>query len=342
MNVLVLHSQVPFARGGAEVLVGGLAQALRERGHTADVVALPLRWNPPDHLLRAAFAWRMLDLTRVGRDDVDAVICTKFPTWAVEHPNKTLWLVHQHRQAYELYGTPHSEFGPDSAAVRAAVIEIDRRGIGECRRRFAISKNVSNRLRKYCGLNATTLYPPVPTRGLWPEAYEPFILSAARLDHLKRVEAIVAAWPAVSDKLHLIVASDGPNRTGLEQLAERLGVSSRITFVGHVSDERLGDLFRRCRACYYAPIDEDYGYAAVESLTAGKPVITAPDSGGVLEFVRDGVNGTVTELDPASLSVAVNLYADERLARARGDAGRTAADGISWDSVVSSLLGIRA
>jgi glycosyltransferase involved in cell wall biosynthesis len=284
----------------------------------------------------------MLDLTEFGADNVDLVVCTKFPTWAVEHPNKALWLIHQHRQAYDLFGTRHSEFGPDTASLRAAVVEIDRTGIGECSRRFAISKNVARRLREHNGIDAKPLYPPVPTRNLWPEAYEPFVLSAARLDDLKRVEALVGAWASVTADLHLVVASDGPNRERLERMAERSGVASRVTFLGRVSDEKLGELFRRCRACFYAPVDEDYGYAAVEALTAGKPVITAPDSGGVLEFVTDGLNGTVTDLEPEALAGALNHYADERLAREQGECGRQSTSAITWDAVVTALLGNHA
>jgi glycosyltransferase involved in cell wall biosynthesis len=220
-------------------------------------------------------------------------------------------------------------------------VEIDRTGIGECGRRFAISKNVARRLREHNGLDATPLYPPVPTRDLWPESYEPFILSAARLDDLKRVEAVVSAWASVTADLRLVVASDGPNRERLERMAERSGVASRVTFLGRVSDERIAELFRRCRACFYAPVDEDYGYAAVEALTAGKPVITAPDSGGVLEFVQDGLNGTVTVLEPEALSDALNRYADECLAREQGEFGRRATAGITWDAVVTALLGSR-
>ncbi|MEX2315468.1 MAG: hypothetical protein WD628_07085, partial [Thermomicrobiales bacterium] len=114
MNVLVLHTQVPFVRGGAEVLVDGLIGALRERGHTTDIVSMPLAWNPPEGLLTTALAWRLLDLRRINDRNVDRVICTKYPTWAVEHERKSLWLIHQHRQAYDLYGSSLSEFTPEA------------------------------------------------------------------------------------------------------------------------------------------------------------------------------------------------------------------------------------
>ena len=40
-------------------------------------------WRQRFDLVRAALAWRGLDLTEVGGRAVDAVIATRFPTWAI-------------------------------------------------------------------------------------------------------------------------------------------------------------------------------------------------------------------------------------------------------------------
>ncbi|HEX2281475.1 MAG TPA: glycosyltransferase family 4 protein [Thermomicrobiales bacterium] len=341
MNVLVLHTQVPFARGGAEVLVAGLVDAIGRDGHAVDVVSLPLAWNPVDRLLSSALAWRMLDLSTFNGRDVDIVICTKYPTWAVKHRNKVLWLIHQHRQVYDLYGTPLSEFGPDtnSRAVRDRVRDIDRIGIGECSRRFAISRNVRDRLAKHTGLDAGVLYPPVPREGLSAQSYDPYVLSVSRLDGAKRVEELIRSWRFVQADLKLVVAGDGPELERLRRVVERDGQSMRIELTGRVDDNRLRDLYNHCRAVYYAPVDEDYGYAAVEALAAGKPVITAPDSGGVLEFVTDNFTGVVTSLEPRELAKAIDRLADETLARRLGERGPAMTSGLVWDTVVSALLG---
>lgn len=340
MNVLVLHSQVPFASGGAEVLVQGLVQALRERGHCAEVVALPYQWNPPEKLLTSALAWRLLDLSSFNGVPVDRVICTKFPTWAAQHPRKSLWLIHQHRQAYDLYGTPHSEFGVDGSAAseRRGVFEIDNRGIHECDTRFAISRNVSERLKRFNGIDAGVLYPPVPHKGLEPVSFEPFILSAARLDELKRIELLLNGLINSDANLSVVIASDGPERANLEALAIRLGLANRVRFLGRITGGKLVDLYNRCRAVFYAPIDEDYGYSAVEALAAGKPVLAARDSGGVLEFVVDGKSGIVCEPDSLSVGAALNTLDDECLARRLGANGPALTEHLTWDVVVENLL----
>lgn len=340
MNILILGSQVPFVRGGAEVLVDGLAGALSDRGHRVDVVQMPLAWNPVEGLLTTALAWKLLDVQSANGLPVDRVICTKFPTWAVEHPQKALWLVHQHRQAYDWHGTRLSEFTPDRAsqAVRECLVEIDRRGVAECRPRYAISGNVSARLKRYCGLEAGALYPPVPRCGLKPDAYEPFILSVARLDAAKRIDRLIDAWPHVSEPLTLRIVSDGPEREKLERQARARGVADRVQFLGRVSDSELTRLYNSCRAVYYAPLDEDYGYAAVEALAAAKPVVTAADSGGVLEFVSHGRCGLVTSLEALTLAEALNQLSDERLVRELGAAGPPLVAPLTWNTVVDALL----
>lgn len=340
MNILILHTQVPFVSGGAEVLVNGLAAAISDRGHDVDTVALPLAWNPPSGLLTTAIAWRLLDVRKFNRKDVDLVICSKYPTWAVQHPRKALWLVHQHRQAYDLYGTPLSEFTPDptSVEIRRRVFDIDRLGIRECRPRFAISQVVADRLRRFCGLHAGVLHPPVPRTGLRPDAYAPFVLSVSRLDAAKRVHTLIDAWPHVSSGLTLQIVGDGPDRSELERLVAARGLSGRVTFLGRVSDERLRDLYNTCRAVFYAPVDEDFGYVTVEALAAGKPVITSPDSGGVLEFVGADQFGVVTSLKPIELARSLDRLDSEPLARRLGAGGPERVAGLTWNRVVDGLL----
>lgn len=342
MNVLILHTQVPFVSGGAEVLVRGLSAAVANRGHDVDVVSIPLAWNPPSGLLTTAITWRLLDLRQANRKTVDLVICTKYPTWAVQHPRKALWLVHQHRQAYDLYGTPLSEFTPDPASVeiRRRVFDIDRVGLRDCKPRFAISQVVAERLRRFCGMQAAVLHPPVPRSGLRPEGYAPFILSVARLDAAKRVRALIDAWPRVQSDLSLQVVGDGPDREELERLAAARGLNGRVTFLGRVDDGRLRELYNTCRAVYYAPLDEDFGYTTVEALAAGKPVITAADSGGVLEFISENEHGIVTSLKPADLARAVDRLAEEATARRLGASGPVRVESLTWDRVVDALLAV--
>lgn len=341
MNIVIAATQVPFVRGGAEVLVDGLAGALERAGHRVAVVALPFRWYPPAAIPAHALAWRLIDLTEANGAPIDRVICTKFPTWAVRHPNKVAWVVHQHRQSYDWYGTPLSDFAntPDDRRVRESVRAIDARGLGECTRVYGISCNVVARLARFNGIEGAALYPPTTLPDLVPGGTDGgFLLSVARLDAAKRLDLVFRALAACTERVELRVVSDGPERERLERLAATLRIGDRVRFLGRVSDVEIVNLYRTCRAVVYAPVDEDYGYAAVEALMAGKPVLTANDSGGVLEFVRDGVNGAVVTPDADAFArILDGWWRAPTDAMRLGDTGPKAVADINWKTVVREL-----
>lgn len=341
-RILICATQVPFVRGGAELLVEGLRDALRERGHLVDVVALPFTWQPHERIAPAALAWRLLDLSQVNDQPVDLVIATKFPSYTLRHPRKVVWLVHQHRQIYDWYGTPFSDFAntPEDRAVRAQVLRMDRAGLGEARARYAISRNVAARLKRFTGLDAAPLYPPSRYAGrLASGPYGDYILSDARLDAAKRLDLLLRALAQTRAPVRCVLVSAGPERARLERLAGELGLGGRVEFRGYVPDEELVGLYAGARAVYYAPIDEDYGFTTVQALAAARAVVTAHDAGGVLEFVEDGVNGLIGAPAPEALAPLLDrLHADAALAARLGAAGPARVAGITWDAVVRALV----
>ncbi len=344
MNIVICQTQVPFVRGGAEVLAEGLVAALRLAGHRVETVALPFKWYPHAQLERQALAWRMLDLSELGGRKVDLAICTKFPTWAVRHPRKVIWLVHQHRQVYDWYGTPLSDFGLDETARRArsVVMETDSRGLGEAERVYTISINVASRLRHYTGLTGQPLYPPTQHDRYHSGQYGDYIFTISRLDSAKRLDLLLAALKLTRQPLRVVIAGSGPDEAALKAKAAALGLARRVEFTGRVSDDEAVRLYAGALAVFYAPLDEDYGYVTIEAMRSGKPVLTAPDSGGVLEFVRDSQNGFICP-DPAAFAVVMDrLYQDSgrELAGRLGACALETVQGLpGWQEVVNTLLG---
>ncbi len=341
-RILICATQVPFVRGGAEYLVESLRDELRRRGHVVDVVALPFQWHPVERIVESALAWRLLDISHVNGEPVDLVIATKFPSYLIRHPRKVVWLVHQHRQAYDWYGTPLSDFdgSPAHRATREQIFRMDARALSECRARYTISRNVSRRLERFNSLSSTPLYPPSRYASrLWAGPYGDYILSPARLDRAKRIDLLLLALARASTPVRAIIAGAGPDRERLEALAASLGLGQRVTFRGFVSDDELIDLYAHARAVYYAPIDEDYGFATVEAFGAARPVITTDDAGGVLEFVRHGENGLISPPDPAAIAIHLDrLAGDAAEAQRLGCAGQPQVSAITWDRVIGALL----
>jgi glycosyltransferase involved in cell wall biosynthesis len=340
-TILVCEAQVPFVHGGAEVHVRELVRELRERGYEAELVSVPFKWYPKEEILPHAAAWRLLDLSESNGRPIDLVIASKFPTYFVRHPRKVAWVIHQYRAAYELCGTPYSDFAHTELDVglRDTLIRLDNEMLGECRAIFTNAKNTAARLAKFNGIAAQALYHPSRLSSrLKAGPYGDYILSVGRIESVKRVDLTVRAL-AMVPSLRLFIAGDGTQRANVERVAQEAGVSERVTFLGTVADDQLIDLYAGALGVVYPPYDEDFGYVTLESFLARKPVVTCTDSGGPNEFVIDGVNGIVCEPQPEALAEAMNrLSADPGRAASMGDAGHDVARTITWDGVIEKLV----
>ena len=356
-NILVLGVKVPFTSGGQEILVSTLIKELKKRGHQADVLELPYATLPKEILLHQAAQWRALDLTSFGDVEVDLVICTKFPTYYAKHPKKSLWLVHQHRAAYDLYASRYSDISDDprDEQFRRMLVEGDQKTLSECSYLAGISKNVSKRLKEFNQLDADVLYPPLPMGDRYREGeFQDYILSVGRLCTIKRIDLMIKALPIVHGHISLKIVGTPDEPGVLEYFKNEISkhhLESRVEFLGRVDDEELLTLFSNALAVYYAPHNEDYGYVTLEAFASGKPVITAHDSGGVLEFVEHNVNGMIVDPNTDSIGHGVNSLVDDKEHTMKlGKAGRAfieeaflPADDSSnsdagWDKVINSLL----
>ena len=340
MRLAVCMPQVPFERGGTEIFADGLVQALREEGHETELVTVPFKWYPGERVLTQAFLWRLLDLEEANGRPIDAVIATKFPSYAVRHRNKVVWLLHQFRQAYELDRTELGQFGENAEerATRRAVQRLDRVALGEARKVFATSHNVADRLERSTGLEAEVMPHPPQELPYRTEGYEDFVLSVGRLDRAKRNDLLLDAL-AEDASLRCVIVGDGPDRERLEDVARRRGLDGRARFTGRVGEEELADLYGRCLAVYYAPVDEDFGMVPYEAFLSEKPVVTTTDAGGPLEVVADRRTGLVCEPRAAELAAACSWlreHVDD--ARAWGRAGKELARRVSWDDTIARLL----
>jgi glycosyltransferase involved in cell wall biosynthesis len=332
MRIAVCLPQVPFARGGAEIFTDELVRQLRARGHEAEVVSVPFKWYPGRRVLTQAFLWRLLDLTESDARPIDLVVATKFPSYCVRHPNKVVWLLHQFRQAYELDRTELGQFSEsaEDRALRRRVQRLDEIALCEARKLFATSANVADRLRRSTGLEAEVLPHPPQELPYRTDAYEPFVLSVNRLDRAKRVDLLIEA--AARRGMDVVIVGDGPDRGRLESLA-----NGQARFTGRIPEQELADLYARCRAVFYAPVDEDFGMVPFEAFRAGKPVVTTTDAGAPLDVVHERETGRVVE--PTVDAVADALAIGEDEARAWGQAGKALAERVTWDGAIDRLLG---
>lgn len=341
-KIAVLHAQVPFMRGGAEPMTENLTKNLIRHGYHAEMISMPFKWYPNNTLLDSFFMWRMADLQECNGETVDMVIALKCPTYLVKHSNKVMWLMHQHRPAYDLIDSKIA-FGLNTIEGGAVVAKkircMDQIAIPESKMIYSISKNVSNRLLNYNGISSTPLYHPPALAGRYKAGeYGDYILSVGRLDPTKRVDLLIQALVYCDQKIHVKIAGRGAEAEHLQKLAMELGVEDRVHLLGFVEDEDLLELYANALAVCFPPIDEDYGYVTLESFMSKKPIITCNDSGGVLEFVKKNESGFITDCSPEEIGECFEkLFHNKQLAIDMGEIGYSSVKDISWDHVIDEL-----
>ena len=348
MRVLITTTQVPFVSGGAEILAEQLKQALITAGHEAEIVSIPFKWYPPERILDQMLGCRLLDLTESCGVPVDKVIGLKFPAYLIPHPNKVLWLLHQHRTAYELWD--HPEYGdliryPNGSVIRDAIHMADKQLIPEAKGIFTISANVSKRLNRYCNIDSVPIYhPPQNHDKFYCGEDHGYLFFPSRLTPIKRQFLVLEALVRTKQPVRIRFAGSADTPAYAEQLktmASELKISDRVDWLGHITEEEKQKNYAHARGVVYTPVDEDYGYITLEAMLSSKPVITCSDSGGTLEFVADKENGLVTEPTPVALAAAFDeLWQNVSQAATWGRLGleKYKNMNINWSHVIERLL----
>jgi glycosyltransferase involved in cell wall biosynthesis len=347
MKIAITTVQVPFVRGGAELLAESLCAELQAAGHEAEIVTVPFKWYPAERIAEHMLACRLIDLTESLAGRIDRMIGLKFPAYMVAHPNKVIWLLHQHRGAYDLWGSPHGDLtaAPRGAHVRAGIRNADLATLPEASAIYTLSANVSRRLSEYCDIASVPLHHPPPgAQRIRTGEYGRYILFPSRINSVKRQALAIEALGHTRRPVHIAflgVADTPEYGEQLQRKAAKSGAESRVTWLGGVTEEKKLELYSGCRAVLFPPLDEDYGYVTLEAMLAQKAVITCIDSGGPLEFVQDGQTGLICPPTPQALAAALDrLWEDPVLPARLGRGGlqRYSEMRISWESVLQCLL----
>lgn len=167
------------------------------------------------------------------------------------------------------------------------------------------SENVRKRILKYYGhglyKRSMAVYTGIHTEKFHFKKDEGFYLSTSRLDELKRINLIIEAFKEMPFK-RLVIAGKGPEERRLKRLARGC---SNIKFAGSVSEERMSELYSRCKGVIVCSIDEDLGLSAIEAQASGKSCIAVKE-GGFLETVEEGKTGVFFRPDKESLIDAIH------------------------------------
>ncbi|MBC7905617.1 MAG: glycosyltransferase, partial [Rhodospirillaceae bacterium] len=162
--------------------------------------------------------------------------------------------------------------------------------------------------------------PPVSRATFSTPEGVPVLLALGRLHENKAFDILIKALPTIPEA-YLWLAGEGPLRAELELLASRLGVISRVRFLGWRDD--VAGLFAAADIFVCPSRHEPLGNVVIEAWAQGIPVV-ATASEGPGELIEDDIDGVLVPVDnPAALSAGINrVLADPNMAAHMGAAGR--------------------
>ena len=152
------------------------------------------------------------------------------------------------------------------------------------------------------------------------------------MDPLTFVEALGHLAERRSD-FEVFICSSGPLKGPLERRVQDLGLSDRVQFLGHVSDEKLLELLREAHISVSASVTDSTSISLLESMACGSfPVVS--DIEGNREWVKDGENGRLFEIrNPKSLADALDMTMKDPdlILRAREENKKLVHEKANWE-----------
>jgi glycosyltransferase involved in cell wall biosynthesis len=108
------------------------------------------------------------------------------------------------------------------------------------------------------------------------DADRPVILVAGRLEAYKRVDTAIRAFARMRNKdPQLVICGTGSHRLALERLVRELGIASRVSFRGQVSQEDLRRWQRTATVTLSLSEMECFGLVLLEAIVAGSRVVAS-------------------------------------------------------------------
>lgn len=175
--------------------------------------------------------------------------------------------------------------------------------------------------------------PPTPN----PERDEGYLLHVGHLEARKNLAMLLhalAALPATSCPTLRLVGADAGEGRRLRELAAQLGIADRVAFLGQISDDAVQAQYAAARAVVVPSRYEGFGFAALDALAHGKPILVS-DQGALAEVV--GTLGTVLPAnDPTAWATAIQPLPahDANAALAR----RERASSFAWATTAAAVL----
>ena len=340
LRVVQIGKYYPPHIGGIETHLQALCDGLKE-SHDMQVFVAGDRRRDVDTIVDGVAVHRLGIQFKIA----GAPVCPSMP-WKIRRAGADIVHIHLPNPAGVLALLASGYRGPLVATWHSDVVRqrrlakmfepIQRRFLANCDALIATSPNYVesspdlSRLRK-----RTVIIPygiaveefrdsPASALAIRSARSGPLLLAVGRFVYYKGFEFLIRAMKQVEATLLLI--GDGPLLNPLQNLANELGLASRIEFLGEMQPREVVPYYHAADLFVLPSIarSEAFGIVQLEAMACGKPVVNTDLASGVPFASRDGVTGlTVEPANADALAIAVNrLFADPQLRIKYGEAAR--------------------
>ena len=235
-----------------------------------------------------------------------------------------------YRSAFDLYQwrMKRSSLPGKVALVCAneAFKQIEYRIVPKIEYIFTCSLNSKDRIRRYLGRDSEVLYGGINARTFTSREPEGFFFYPSRIAPEKDFEYAIEAFRIFSSRVKgwkLVIGGSLSRLPASRQYLEKLRAmcDDSISIETDMSEERKRDLYSRCHAVLYTPVDEDFGIVPLEGMASSKPCI-AKNEGGPRETVVEGVDGFLVNSPQEMAERMEHLAKNPEESIAMGKAGR--------------------
>ncbi len=309
----------PFleSRGGVDRVILKIAQHFDARVHCvrynsettfSEFENLHVEVAKPGLLSKVPFMKRVTTAAEAGNyfynlklEDYDVINAQQTPSEWIRNKNpRVIWYCHSpNREAFDLYRWRMKRRSILAKPVFWTSIQafkhFEFKTVPNIEYIFTNSRNSQARISKYLHRNSEVLYPGVDTQKFSFKSQENFFFYPSRIAPEKNFEYAIEAFKIFSGRFKdwkLIIAGSLSSRPEHQRYFKKLKsmCDASISLETNVTEERLLDLYGRCYAVLYTPVNEDYGLVPLEAMASSKPCI-AKDEGGPKETIVDGRDG---------------------------------------------------
>jgi glycosyltransferase involved in cell wall biosynthesis len=346
MRILMINYEFPPLGGGGGVASYQIAKALAAREHEVDVLTTAWRDLPREDTVDGLRVYRVPVLGRGDLATASLLSMLSFLPSGVARGLRTL-----RKKRYDILNThfaipsgptgvalsrvlrthqvltiiggdiydPTKRLSPSNSVLLRAVV---RRVINSSARIIAISQDIKDRAQRdlQCRTEIEVIHygltpPHFETKSrqeLGVPQNEVVLISIGRLIRRKALSDLLLALSRLKERrFRLLIIGEGPEEENLRDLAQRLGISAQVDFVGAIWGERKFQYLAAADMFVLPSIHEGFGLVFLEAMHCGLPVI-ASSSGGQTDFLEDGKTGFLIPVgDVQALAEAILRLAND-------------------------------